>query len=157
MNNLTVKNPPDIKWIEGISRMLDSRFRFPGTNFRFGLDPILGLIPVVGDVSTFFVSALLILHASTHGASSKVMTKMWINVLIDLGVGAIPILGSLFDFVFKANDKNLKLLKEHYQTGKHSGSGKGIVLFIVILVLIVLGLIMYGIIKLFAFLIDYLF
>jgi hypothetical protein len=67
-----------------------------------------------------------------HGASGKIVVKMLLNVLVDLLVGAIPLLGWVFDFYFKANDRNIKLLNEHYLEGKHTGSGNGIFTWILV-------------------------
>jgi hypothetical protein len=97
------------KW----SVLLDSAFRVPGTKMRFGLDPILGMIPGVGDLSTPFFAAVLILQAVRFRIPRVVQMRMLLNALIDLGMGAIPLVGDLFDFGWKANVRNLALL-EHY-------------------------------------------
>lgn len=127
------RNKPDqvkltgkLKWVEQISYLLDERFRFPGTNFRFGLDPILNLIPFAGDLSGFILSAVLILTMAKNGASGKIVALMAINAILDASIGAIPILGQVFDFFYKANSKNIRLLKEHYEEGLHQGSGKSV-------------------------------
>lgn len=131
-----------LKWVERISYLMDEQFRLPGTNYRFGLDPILNLIPILGDLSGFAVSGALILAMARYGASGKVLTLMIVNIVLDALIGAIPILGWVFDFAYKANTRNIRLLKEHYQEGKHSGSGKGILITIfVILLLLFIGLI----------------
>ncbi len=122
-------NPPgeikELQWIEKISRYLDTAFVIPGTRFRFGLDPLLGLFPIAGDLVSFGMSAIMILSMVKHGASRKVVILMIGNIVIDTIVGSIPILGNIFDFTFKANQRNLKLLKEHQLEGKHTGSGTG--------------------------------
>jgi hypothetical protein len=97
------------KW----SVLLDSAFRVPGTRLTFGLDPILGLIPGVGDLTSPFFAALLILHAVRFRIPRVVQLRMLMNALIDLGIGSIPVVGDLFDFGWKANVRNLDLL-EHY-------------------------------------------
>lgn len=126
-----------LKWVERISYLMDESFRIPGTKFRFGLDPILNLIPILGDVSGFAVSAMLVLSMAKKGVSNKVIILMILNIVLDFTIGAIPILGNIFDFTYKANSRNIKLLREHYAENKHQGSGKNIV-FIVLLVLLVL-------------------
>jgi hypothetical protein len=130
---MMIKNKPEqvkltgkLKWVEQIAYLLDERFRIPGTNFRFGLDPILNFIPIAGDLSGFALSAALILTMAKNGASGKIVALMAVNAILDLTIGAIPILGQVFDFTYKANSKNIRLLKEHYEEGRHQGSGKGV-------------------------------
>ncbi len=130
---MMIKNKPELvkltgklRWVEQIAYLLDERFRIPGTNFRFGLDPILNLIPFAGALSGSALSAALILTMAKNGASGKIVTLMAVNAILDLTIGAIPILGQIFDFTYKANSKNIRLLKEHYEEGRHQGSGKGV-------------------------------
>jgi hypothetical protein len=146
---MMIKNRPEqvkltgkLRWVEQIAYLLDEKFRIPGTNFRFGLDPILNLIPVAGDLSGFALSAALILTMAKNGASGKIVALMAVNAMLDLTIGAIPILGQIFDFTYKANSKNIRLLKEHYEEGRHQGSGKGVwaTALIVLILLFVLFL-----------------
>ena len=97
------------KW----SVLLDSAFRVPGTNFRFGLDPVLGLIPGVGDITTPFFSALLLLHAVRLRIPKVVQLRMLLNAAIDLAMGLVPVVGDFFDIGWKANVRNLALLERH--------------------------------------------
>jgi hypothetical protein len=127
----SVHKKKPIDWLERFSKLLDSEFRVPGTNFRFGLDPIVGLIPGWGDVVTYVMSALLILAMVQKGASGKLVMKMILNVTIDLLVGSVPVVGDAFDFVFKANDRNVRLFQEHHIEGKHKGTGLGYLLLII--------------------------
>ncbi len=76
------------------------------------------------------------------------------NIILDAVVGGIPLIGSLFDFVYKANDKNIRLLKNHYHEGKHQGSGKGILITITIVTILILLLIAWGFWKFFSYLIG---
>src|SRR5690606_4888523 len=82
-----------LKWVDRITKLMDNQFRLPGTTWRFGLDPLLGLFPVVGDLASFSVSAMLILTMARHGASGKMVTLMLLNVALDALFGSIPILG----------------------------------------------------------------
>ena len=132
-----------LKWVERIASVMDDKFRIPGTNFRFGLDPILNLIPFAGDVSGFLVSAALLYIMAKNGVSRKVLILMAINISVDAAIGAIPLLGQISDFYIKANTRNIKLLKEHYQEGKHTGSGNGIIAILLIVLLIVISVILY--------------
>lgn len=134
---------PDLKWIRRISQLLDSKFRIPSTSIRFGIDPLVGLIPGLGDLSSYLVSLMLIYTIRKKGASGKLITKMLLNVSIDALIGAIPILGAIFDFWYKANDKNLRLAQEYYEEGKHQGSGKGLLFLIILLVIGIIATLIY--------------
>lgn len=133
-----------LRWVERVARLMDSQFRLPGTRFRFGLDPLLGLIPVVGDLSTTAVSVALLLTMLRHGASGAVVVRMALNILIDTVVGAIPILGNVFDFAYKSNERNVALLRRHYAEGKHPGSGKGLVALLLLGFLAVAAVVVWG-------------
>lgn len=90
----------------------ESRFRVPGTNIRFGLDPILGLIPVIGDLFGAVVGFALVGEAWRKGAGLDTVGRMLWNLALDAFVGSVPLVGDLFDFAFKANVENLRLLEE---------------------------------------------
>ncbi|QJD96418.1 DUF4112 domain-containing protein [Mucilaginibacter robiniae] len=122
-----------LKWVEHIAALMDDRFRIPGTQFRFGLDPILNLIPFAGDVSGFVVAAALVWVMARHGVSRKVLILMAVSICLDALIGAIPLVGQISDFYFKANTRNIKLLKEHYEEGRHQGSGTGVLILIFLL------------------------
>ena len=100
-----------IKRIDALARLLDTRFSFFG--FRFGFDGIIGLIPGIGDVATAILSFYLILMAARAGASISLLLRMILNVLIDMIIGVVPLLGDIFDFAFRANAINAKLLHEY--------------------------------------------
>lgn len=101
------------KW----ATLLDSAFQVPGTQLRFGLDPVLGLVPGIGDVISGFFSVLMILHGVRLRVPKIVLARMTINVAFDLLAGAVPIIGDLFDAGFKANLRNLALLERHALPG----------------------------------------
>ena len=107
------------KW----SVFLDSAFRVPGTNLTFGFDPILGLIPGLGDLTTPFFAALLLLHAVRLRIPRVVQVRMLINAAIDLAIGVIPLLGDFFDFGWKANVRNLALLERYARPGTTASRG----------------------------------
>jgi hypothetical protein len=86
------------------------QFRLPGTRFRFGLDGLIGLVPGVGDIAGAVMSSYIILEARRLGASNWTLVRMISNVLIEMVIGAIPIVGDVFDVVFKANVRNLRLI-----------------------------------------------
>lgn len=140
------KQHPNLKWVEKISYFLDSKFRIPGTTIRFGLDPIASIFPVIGDFSTYAISLTLILTMYKNGASNNLIARMILNSTIDAVVGSIPVIGTIFDVWFKSNNRNLQLLKEHYEEGKHQGSAKKVVISIALVVLVlvvVFGIITY--------------
>lgn len=139
---------PAIQWVEQLSNLMDSRFVIPGTNIRFGIDPILSLLPVFGDLVTFIVSGMLIYTMRNHGASRNVAIKMILNATLDGVIGTIPLVGTIFDVFYKANDRNLKLLKEHYFEGKHQGSGNGLLALTGIVAILILAGAFYGLYKL---------
>jgi hypothetical protein len=95
--------------------LLDSAFQVPGTRMRFGLDPIVGLIPGAGDVVTGFFAVMILLHSVRLRVPKVVIARMVLNTGLDLLVGAVPLLGDLFDAGFKANLRNLGLLERHAQ------------------------------------------
>src|SRR6266576_1997170 len=92
---------------------LDAGFRIPGTNIRFGLDPILGLIPGAGDAAGAVLAGWIFVEAILLGASRATLIRIAGNVALDAGLGAVPILGDIFDFAWKANLRNVALLERH--------------------------------------------
>jgi hypothetical protein len=100
----------DLAWL---ADLLDTRWRIPGTRWRFGIDPIASLFPVVGDVVTGLAGLYILDAAKRAGVPNTTLARMIGNLLLDTVVGSIPVLGSIFDVVFKANQKNLRLLQRH--------------------------------------------
>ncbi|RFP66477.1 DUF4112 domain-containing protein [Hymenobacter lapidiphilus] len=145
-----------LRWVERVSRLLDSQFRVPGTNWRFGLDPLMGLIPVVGGLPSLAISGLLILTMMRHGASGNLVVRMVFNVVLDTLIGAIPIVGNIFDFAYKANERNVRLLREHYSSGKHQGSGIGVIILSISTLIVIFTLILWGSFELINYLYHYL-
>jgi len=141
---LSEEVPNELKWIERISVLLDSKFRVPGTKIKFGLDPIIGLVPYFGEVVSFGISGLLVLSMIRHGASGKVIVKMLGNLAVDAIAGIVPGLGDLFDVYYKANRRNYKLLEQHQAEGKHEGSGWPILLGVSLIILIMMGFMIWG-------------
>lgn len=93
-----------------LARLMDSQIRVPGTSFTFGLDPIIGLVPVLGDFVTMCVSLVILYDAIKLGATQKQILHMVFNICLDFLLGEIPALGDAFDVVFKANIKNLEVM-----------------------------------------------
>jgi Domain of unknown function (DUF4112) len=101
--------------LEAVGRLMDGAFVLPGTNIRLGLDVIVGLVPVVGDVISGLVSSYLIWEARQLGAPRWLIARMAANTLLDTTIGAIPLVGDAFDLMFRANMKNMALLRRHIE------------------------------------------
>ena len=134
---------PELRWVDNFSRVLDSKFRIPGTQQRFGVDFILGLLPVAGDVVSLGMSGVLVATMAKNGASPMLVFRMLINVALDATVGAIPILGNLFDLFYKANNRNTELMREYYEEGMHRGSVWPVVLGVIVAMVLILALVIY--------------
>ncbi|MBK6998307.1 MAG: DUF4112 domain-containing protein [Lewinellaceae bacterium] len=117
MNN-SFQQDPELARLDALAKLMDNQFRVPGTNWRFGLDGIVGLIPYVGDMAGFVVSGFLMRTMVKKGASPLLMLRMMFNYIVDAVVGIVPFVGDLFDFGFKANRRNVNLLKAYYGDGK---------------------------------------
>lgn len=146
-------NPaPALKNLDALARLMDAQFKIPGTNIKFGLDALIGLVPGAGDFATFLVSGYMITLLAKNGASGFLISRMALNILIDALFGTVPVLGDIFDVAFKANQRNMKLMHEHYVEGRHKAAAWKIVvpvLFILLLLVAVLAWLAY---KLFVWL-----
>ena len=129
----------ELKSVELLARLMDSRFQIPGTRFRFGLDPLIGLIPGLGDFTGFLFSGYMLLVCARNGASNFLLARMTLNILIDALIGSIPLVGDLFDFAYKANNRNLKLMQQHYIEGRHKGGAWKVVVPILIILFILIA------------------
>lgn len=99
-----------------IAKLMDNFFHIPGTNIKFGLDPVIGLIPGIGDSSGAIISSLLILRGAKAGLARVVLVRMAMNVLLNTLVGAIPVIGDVFSVWFKSNQLNYELYQKHLGT-----------------------------------------
>ncbi|HZI40060.1 MAG TPA: DUF4112 domain-containing protein [Gemmatimonadaceae bacterium] len=109
--------PPNesLRRVRAVAVLLDDAIRVPGTSLRFGVDPIVGMIPGLGDLLGGAASAYIILEAARAGAPASVLLRMTMNVGIDTLVGAVPLVGDLFDFAWKSNSRNAELLARHVE------------------------------------------
>lgn len=98
-----------------LARVLDDLIRIPGTNLRIGLDPLLGLLPVGGDVAGGVIAAYTLMVAARVGAPPSVILRMAGNILLDALFGVVPVLGDLFDVGWKANRRNVVLLERYME------------------------------------------
>ena len=94
------------------AELLDSRYTIPGTRIKIGLDPIFGLVSGIGDLAGASLSVYFMFYATSMGAGTSVLLRMFMNIMADLIIGLIPIFGDLFDVAWKANLRNAKLLEE---------------------------------------------
>ncbi|KPP99979.1 DUF4112 domain-containing protein [Marinobacter sp. HL-58] len=102
--------------LDRFSRMADNAIAIPFTRFRIGLEPIIGLVPVLGDFAGLVMSSYVLLEAHRAGASASVKRQMIRNMAIDFFGGLVPVFGDAFDFAWKANARNAKLLRDYLET-----------------------------------------
>ena len=112
--------------LEAMEALLERAFVVPGTNYRVGLDAVVGLVPVVGDLVTTAMGAWLVWEARNLGMSKFHLLRMGGNVAVDTLIGAVPLVGDAFDFVFRSNTRNIRILKRwldkhHPETGVIEG------------------------------------
>jgi hypothetical protein len=138
LRQLTPGQAQRVATLRRVARLLDSAMQVPGTSFRFGLDPILGLVPGIGDLVSPLFTLGIIWQARDLGVPRVVLMRMIVNVAIDTLVGIIPIAGDLFDFAWKSNDMNMALLERHaYEERPPSAGDWGFVIAAVAIVLVI--------------------
>ncbi|MBV8176261.1 MAG: DUF4112 domain-containing protein [Verrucomicrobia bacterium] len=115
-----------------VSRLLDTFFVFPGTRIRFGFEPIIGLIPILGDQATSLMSAALLYRSAQHRLPKIALIRMALNILINGVVGMVPFFGDIFVLWYKPNIRNYKILQRH--AGQAAGVTRGDWLFVSILI-----------------------
>ena len=109
--NLTLTREQRLARLDALAKLLDVAFILPGTNIRYGIDGLIGLIPVVGDIITTAISLWLVREARALGAPWHVTARMLGNVALDGVVGMVPLAGDAFDVMFRANMRNVRLLR----------------------------------------------
>ena len=135
-----------IKRVRVLAKLLDNSISIPGTRWKFGLDAIIGLVPVIGDVMGAILSGYIVLEAARSEVPPFTLARMLVNVGIDALVGSIPGAGDLFDAVWKANIKNVALLEHHLvvpgtaDRQKRKATGAIVLLVIVLLLILAVGL-----------------
>jgi Domain of unknown function (DUF4112) len=131
--------------IDTISSLLDNKFRIPFTQTRFGVDFLIGLIPTAGDWLSFGISSGLVFSMLRRGIGVGMLFKMLGNISLDAAVGSIPILGDFFDLHYKANRRNVDLLKKYYVENPNPPAAKRSffiigILFLMVLITILIGM-----------------
>lgn len=109
----------EIEKLDKLATYLDSRYRIPGTNMRFGWDAIFGVLPFVGDVATLGPSSYLVFKAWKLGARKRTIVRMGMNTGLDFLIGSVPLVGDVFDMVYKANRRNFAILRRELSEGKN--------------------------------------
>lgn len=122
-----------------IAFIMDTMFKVPGTNVRFGLDPLIGLVPGLGNAVGAMVSSFVLFQSARSGIARIVLVRMAMNVLINTGVGAVPIIGDIFSVWWKSNLRNYRLYQKH--AAATAASTRNDWIFVIILIsLILMGL-----------------
>ena len=141
LRRLTAGQEQRLELLRRIARTLDSALPVPGTSFRFGLDPILGLIPGVGDLVSPLFALGILFQARDLRVPRVVQLRMIFNVAIDVLTGFVPLIGDLFDFAWKANNKNIALLERHaYEEHNPSAADWAFVALCVALLVVIAAL-----------------
>lgn len=134
---------PFFRWV---ALIMDNLVRVPGTQFRIGLDPLIGLIPGLGDTGSAMVSALALIQVARQGLPKIILARMSLNILLNQLIGVIPVFGDAFSFWFKSNARNHELIKKHTAGG--SGvrkAGRGDWIFVVGVIVALSALVCAGI------------
>lgn len=139
--NSTANNDNSFQRIRAVGRLLDNAIPIPGTSYRIGIDPILGLLPGGGDLVGLFLSAYIVLEAARFRLPKETLLRMVTNLVLDSVVGAVPVLGDFFDFSWKANARNIALLEAHLANPnpQRAADRQFVIAMVVIIVLIGVG------------------
>ena len=138
LRSLTPAQQARLTGLRRIAELLDSAFVVPGTNYRIGLDPIIGLIPMVGDLASPLFTIGLLWQAYDLRIPKVVQVRMIFNAAIDALIGTIPFLGDLFDFGWKSNQRNLALLELHAYEERHAATSDWV--FVVAMIALLLAI-----------------
>lgn len=114
-SDLRTRQQATLARLDTFSRVTDTAIRIPFTRIRLGLDPIIGLLPVVGDLIGLVLSLYVLLEAHRAGAGTRIKAHMVKNMLIETFGGMVPVVGDAFDIVYKANTRNTRLLREYLE------------------------------------------
>jgi hypothetical protein len=135
--------------MRGLSRLLDTAFKLPG-GFRIGIDPIIGLIPGIGDFLASSLSIWFLYDACRLGIKKRILAIMLINVMMEAAVGAIPVLGNVADAFWKANTRNMALVERHYSPALNERSMGKLIAFLIGSLILIYGSIAFVLYLLFS-------
>jgi Domain of unknown function (DUF4112) len=139
---------PLFKWL---ALIMDEFIRVPGTRFKFGLDPLIGLIPGIGDTGSALVSAFALIQAARLGVPKILLARMSLNILINEVIGIVPVVGDAFSFWFKSNARNYQIIRDH--TAAPGGiSRRSDWIFVVAVLVLLFGIVCCGLLVTFLFL-----
>ncbi len=116
----TAVRPADLQRLKTVAYWLDDRFRIPVLGWRVGLDGLIGLVPGVGDAATTIAALWILREAHRLGVPPRKLGRMAVNIGIDTVLGAVPLVGDAFDLANKANRRNLRLVLDHLEPGRHN-------------------------------------
>jgi hypothetical protein len=139
IRQLTPAQAQRLDALRKVAQVLDSAFLLPGTKWRVGLDPILGLVPGIGDLVSPLFTAGILWQARELGIPKIVQLRMIFNVAIDALLGVVPLVGDLFDFAWKANDMNMALLERHAREEHPASPGDWLFVVAMIVILVILA------------------
>jgi Domain of unknown function (DUF4112) len=131
--------------LRNFSRLMDDAIAIPGTNYRIGLDPIIGLIPGGGDTVGLILSAWIVIEAAQMGASKSALGQMVLNIVLETLVGTVPVVGDVFDVAWKSNTKNIRLLEDHLQVpevGRSRSRNRGFIVVFILGTILAIALIL---------------
>jgi hypothetical protein len=138
---LSPRQAQGLEALRKLAHLLDSAFVVPGTSYRVGLDPILGLVPGLGDLVSPLFTIGILWQARELALPRVVQLRMIANVAIDSLVGAVPVVGDLFDFAWKANNKNLALLERHAQEERTASAADWLFVSVMVMLVVVTAII----------------
>ena len=140
LRRLTPGQEQRLELLRRVSTLLDSAMAVPGTSIRFGLDPILGLFPGLGDLVSPLFTIGIIWQARELGVPRVVQLRMIFNVAIDTVIGIVPMIGDLFDVAWKANNRNMALLDRHAHEEHPASRGDWLFVILAIAALVLIAL-----------------
>lgn len=129
-----------VERLQRLARLWDSAIRIPGTQVRVGLDPLVGLVPGLGDAAGALVAAYIVLEAARFDVPGATLLRMLANVAIDALVGTVPVLGDIFDVAWRANLKNVALIEHHLADPHGARRASRVWIVVVIAALVLLAL-----------------
>ncbi|CAN5428830.1 DUF4112 domain-containing protein [soil metagenome] len=138
---MTPRQSPTDEALRRWAVLLDSAFRIPGTNIRFGLDALVGLFPGFGDLASPLFTVALLLEGTRRRLPAVVQARMVLNAGIDMLLGLVPLLGDMADVAWKANLRNLALLERHARPGTEPGTGDYVFVFVCIGAVVLMALV----------------
>ena len=139
------------KKLDNLAWLLDDSIKIPGTSWKIGLDGILGLIPGVGDLAAGGLSTYILYQAVKLKVPKVILARMTLNILLESVIGVIPVFGDLFDFMFKANQRNVDLMRQYVLNPKDTAQQSTLaVVGVIVALFVVMGLMVWGMFALVA-------